>query len=380
MCNLIKESMKLNKYFMLGLAGLAFAACSNEDEVTNTLSNGNRAVSVKIVKPTTKALTSGTTVEIPGNITVTLSNSGSYNESITINTDNLVGTLTFWNVPSVEGLKLTASINGGTSTYANVDIATLWQVAPEDAPAYGETSTFTLSGGTGSPDMGNDGTTEEGANSGDENKEYDLYTATVTMAIPMARLEIGDITFKAPDAPAQSIYATLIYTGCYLDKYATNGGAYSNGAFADATTVGNFWFEANAGQAGQTESSLKYAAAASHDFLTTPIDYTNDADAGAFNFYAATTDPHFKLYFKTGTTAGQTVVGFPRYAMITSYKNTQGTTISLENGHIYQITDVELTDDNFIPDEDGNTMYGVTVTVTEAVWSVQSVTGEWVTQ
>lgn len=30
--------MKLNKFFMLGLAGLAFAACSNEDEVGNDLS------------------------------------------------------------------------------------------------------------------------------------------------------------------------------------------------------------------------------------------------------------------------------------------------------------------------------------------------------
>lgn len=28
--------MKLNKFFMLGLAGLAFAACSNEDEVGMT--------------------------------------------------------------------------------------------------------------------------------------------------------------------------------------------------------------------------------------------------------------------------------------------------------------------------------------------------------
>lgn len=33
--------MKLNKYFMLGLAGLAFAACSNEDEVGKNLSDDN---------------------------------------------------------------------------------------------------------------------------------------------------------------------------------------------------------------------------------------------------------------------------------------------------------------------------------------------------
>ncbi len=33
--------MKLNKYFMLGLAGLAFAACSNDDEVGKNLSDDN---------------------------------------------------------------------------------------------------------------------------------------------------------------------------------------------------------------------------------------------------------------------------------------------------------------------------------------------------
>ncbi|MCS3207585.1 hypothetical protein NXX20_02270 [Bacteroides stercoris] len=35
--------MKLNKYFMLGLAGLAFAACSNEDEGNDILTKGTQA-------------------------------------------------------------------------------------------------------------------------------------------------------------------------------------------------------------------------------------------------------------------------------------------------------------------------------------------------
>lgn len=33
--------MKLNKYFMLGLAGLAFAACSNDDEIGKNLPDDN---------------------------------------------------------------------------------------------------------------------------------------------------------------------------------------------------------------------------------------------------------------------------------------------------------------------------------------------------
>lgn len=40
--------MKLNKFFMLGLAGLAFAACSNDDEVTSAM-DGDAVVRVNIV-------------------------------------------------------------------------------------------------------------------------------------------------------------------------------------------------------------------------------------------------------------------------------------------------------------------------------------------
>lgn len=40
--------MKLNKFFMLGLAGLAFAACSNEDEVGNDLSQNSKTITVRL--------------------------------------------------------------------------------------------------------------------------------------------------------------------------------------------------------------------------------------------------------------------------------------------------------------------------------------------
>ena len=370
------------------MVGLAFTACSNEEEPGSQLLNGtgSGAVSVKIVKPTTKALSTGSTVAVEGDITVTLSNGGAYNESITISTDALAtanSKLTFWNVPSTTGLTLTASINGGAKTYTSTAITSnapntttpMWQVAPADVPAYGETSTFTKTGGTSSPNMGNDDKTEQGAAEGDQNKEYDMYEATVTMAIPMARLEVGSITLDG----RQDVYATLIYTGSYLDKYSTYGGAYNNGAF-EAVTSGfeNYWFEANAGAAGQTESALKYVASASHDFVTTPIE-----EGGLFNFYAGeTTNPQFKLYFKTGTMADddQTNIMFPRYAMITKYNTATANDITLENGHIYQITGVTLDADNLIPDEEGNTMYGVTVTVVEAEWAVETLTGEWVWQ
>ena len=47
--------MKLNKFFMLAMAGLAMTACSNDDEMGNNLS-GNGVVEVKIVAPQSRAL------------------------------------------------------------------------------------------------------------------------------------------------------------------------------------------------------------------------------------------------------------------------------------------------------------------------------------
>lgn len=391
--------MKLNRFFMLGLAGLAFAACSNDDEPGQApvyVENG--AVSVKIVKPAiTKTLSSGTTVDIKGKLTVTLvgkkakeSTENDYRETIVIDVDQLasVQNLTFWNIAVPDSL--IASINDGALSYEKdfadkdkkLQLGSLWSVAPESAPAYGVTTKFVLNGGSGSPDLSNDndGTNnkpEAGANDGDQNKVYDKYTATVNMAIPMARLEVGTITYKAPSEPEKPVYATLIYTGSYLDKYVTYGTKYNEdeGAFpASGETVGNYWFEAGAGAAGQAESLMKFPASGTPDFLTTPIQ-----EGGCFNFFAAGENPQFKLYFKTGTLNPEsgTEIGFPRYAMITKYLDSEGEEVTMENGHIYQIKSMELDEPHFIPNEDGGTTYGVVVTVVEAQWEIESVSGVW---
>ena len=62
---------------MLGLVGLAFAACGNEDEAENALAQGNGAVSIKIVSPTanSRAVTSDSpdgTIKVTGPATVSL--------------------------------------------------------------------------------------------------------------------------------------------------------------------------------------------------------------------------------------------------------------------------------------------------------------------
>lgn len=48
--------MKISKYFMLGLAGLAFAACSNDEDVTNQNEEGKVRVTLSLGKTDTRAL------------------------------------------------------------------------------------------------------------------------------------------------------------------------------------------------------------------------------------------------------------------------------------------------------------------------------------
>lgn len=236
--------MKMNKFFMLGLAGLAFAACSNEEEVVNDFPNGGGAVSIRLVNPSvsTKGLAepSSNTVPITGTITIDLYDDQTTSVSQTMSFDaseiDASTVLTFWNVTAPR--KITVSINNGTADYANVDITTL-QDKLANIPAYGETTKFTLTDEMKSPNLSNEhdaatGTGnkhEQGANAGDDKKQYQIYTAKVTMAIPVARLEVSGIHHKSHPQQAdpgtdECEYETLTIKGVYMDNLYTKGGAY----------------------------------------------------------------------------------------------------------------------------------------------------------
>lgn len=389
--------MKVNKFLMLGIAGLAFAACSNEEEFgTNQTFEGNGVVSVRIATPTLTrnagAATSGAdggTVAITGDITVTLTGTDGagapYQESITISANELEPTteLKFWNiaVPS----KLTASINGGQADYSTVaiDNASL-QVAAANIPAYGETETFTKTTESDSPIIANDGDTEAGANEGDQDKVYQMYEAKVTMAIPVARLEVGGIYHV--DEGEGCIYTALTLNGAYLDGYCENGSVYADGAYPNSTSpIDDYSFDGVHGTGAQ--SDLRDVIDPEIPFLDTNAD--NTVGSYTYNFYATGTNPIFKLYFENAEGTPANPVNEPRYAMVTRYQkwndaNEDGLvddgemqSVTFENGHIYRITKAELNDDNIIGDEGGNTLYGVTVTVVEAIWTIVDIDAEW---
>ena len=391
--------MKLNKFFMLGMVGLAFAACSNEEEMANDFPNGTGVVSVKLINPaltrTITDLTPGTagttTIAIKGDLVVSLyeasdvtvgtPNEGAIPKTITIDAEDVESTteLKFWNVTK-PGL-ITVSINGGQKSYTSTVIETpALQSAPEFIPAYGETTNFTLTGRTESPEIVNDGKTEAGAIDGDQNKTYQLYEASVNMAIPVARLEVSGIT-HVDKSGSTCEYSTLTIAGAYMDNLYTEGGTYSekDDKYSDATVPQDYcWLEDVEHSLGTGSTAVLkdeiLGEASARSFLSGT--WPADGDAFAYNFYAGTDNPIFKIYFDTSTGSTDPRPA-PRFAMIKQYVNAQGGDVTFENGKIYRITKAELADGNIIGDEGGNTLYGVVVTVTEATWSIVDIDAVW---
>lgn len=392
--------MKLNRFFMLGLAGLAFAACSNEEEAINNgpQFNGNGAVSISFSSLGTKGLVAPSpdgSIQVKGDVTVTLhykdSKGDNQTQAITLKAAEIDDDTkyTFWNVYSPDSV--TASVNGGKNYYGDDDITTL-QDAPVDIPAFGSTKTFTLTSNTGTPNLNNQndpeaGTgTEAGATSEDEDKVYQLYTATVNMAIPVARLEVSGITHKEHTAGEQCDYKTLTIKGVYMDNLYTKGGRLVTGgtSFTAGSAIQDYcWLKGQTPSLGSGETAILKdeitANVPGENFLETNATWPKEENkVFAYNFYVGAESPIFKIYFDSSESNDATKpLPAPRYAMITNYKTTGGAPVTFENGKVYRITKAELVDGNILGDEGGNTLYGVEVTVVEATWTVVDITADW---
>ncbi len=361
--------MKLTKsLFMLCAAGLSLCACNSDDKLQ--VPEGPGMIEVKIGSPATRVNT-GDKINISGTITITLT----HNENQTLTQEVVVvdgqvdprqQTVKFWNV--VNPQKVTASINGGIASYTAIDITQEsgnggnLQADPADIPAYGETQTFTLTGTmkpTGTEDVAS------GYKSGDEDKTFQKYAAKVQMAIPVARLEVGAITHEAHTAADDCFFKNLKIKGVYLDNTSTDGygGTYSNLSSA-YSEVGSENYN------GIGDAILKKT-----------VDAPTDATfaESAFNFYATGGTPTFKVYFSSADfAAGGNDQNREAWAMVTKYKKENDVEITeFENGKVYVISDITLSDEYILGDEENNAVYGVEVTVREAVWTVQLTSVEW---
>ena len=376
--------MRMNKFLMLGIAGLAFAACSNEEEFggNNTTPEGEGAVTVKIVSPAMTKAVEGTTgadqstVKVQGDLIITLEcDGGPLTKTVTVGDDGAQAEVTFWNVTNPT--KVTASMNDGTNDYTAININNAsepnMQALPVSIPVYGEDipePTNNTRPGVAADDDENENANEDGS---DVNKNYTIYTATVNLEIPVARLEVSGIT-HVDHSGAACKFKDLKITGVYMD----------NIRMTSDDACGNYRFPGDATGGSETDSPLSEAIDPAESFVAGtywPHDVASvTTPVFGYNFYSTEAgkieeNPSFKIRFtysdETGTVTNQT-----RYAYITKYLK-GGEEIALQNGHIYKIESAEITDDNLVPGEDGEDLYAVTVTVVEATWTVDVITAEW---
>lgn len=360
--------MKLTKSLFLAFAGLGLFACSNED-VTDGGNNllGNGAVEVKIVSPNDFSRTvAGSTdgkVKVEGEITVKLTYDNGKTKTVNIDPTQTT-TAKFWDITNPQTVE--AYVNDGnlvtTSTNITNPSSPNMQALPVAIPAYGLTEDINLNGKTDT----------------NEGKTYEMYAATVNMTIPVARLEVSGITHvKHPYAEGEGEdgykeesckYEVLTIDGIYLDKlYVTQDAVKSN-------TVTDYHYP----EAGGVPTPILWEEIPdSPSFLTEGAKWpAEEGQVYAFNFFPGKEIPILKIYFANATaTDDQNPVSQPRYAVIKSYNGDPD--FQFKAGTIYRLKDVQLADKNILGDEEGNTLFGVDVTVTEASWDVIDVSGEW---
>lgn len=350
--------MKLNKYFMLGLAGLAFAACSNEDEVGNDLSQNSKTITVKIE-------TGGYTTRASGNEAWT---NGANNQSqITVNTVTLylldkdgaiVDTKILENKSSdtfhgVSGTvtKIAAVANcqpTASGTWANV-VAETFDVADyqtaENAPVYAEAVDITYKNTD----------TQEG---------YPMYEATLQLATKMSRIELSG-NLQCTNL-AESAYKALTLE--YVGINRANTKFTLRGIGSDPHSVTD-------NLPGFPDTGTPTAF---YDAAATPAPVLNDKNTpvalGTSYGYSVCGMPELLLRFNSEPVDDVKegyIIYDPAYLKITGFKTAGGNTVVMEPGKIYQITDLEFTEENITTLEKDKIC--ITATVRVAPWDIVAV-------
>lgn len=357
--------MKTLKSLLMLCAGLSFCACSSDNESVQ-IPEGTGKVVVKILPPaSTRAILDATdgqdleTIKLTGTYQITLeaAKGGTTKEIASSSLLEDEVDVTFEGVAYPQSV--TVKINDDTAVGAYVlnDLKTGGLLAPSvlpaSIPAYGhaDVSTFSM-------------TTQDGVTT---------YLAEVPMGIPVARLEIGDISLNN-----NSIFSTLHAAGVYLDN------------LKDATS----YYYDDSGFTTRDEDLVDYRFDGDDDATGTGITYVlgDEADVDlatggvlpeeemvyAYYFFGVDDEednPHFKIYFDESQN-DQDVNAVKRWAIIKTFKR-DGQEIALKNGRIYRVTAAQLLDQNIVGDENNAMEYEVAVEVQEAVWTIYDIDGIW---
>lgn len=309
---------------MLGLAGLAFAACSNEDEVGNDLSQNSKTITVKIE-------TGGYTTRASGNGAWT---NGANNQSqITVNTVTLYlldkdgaivdtktlekkfsdtfhgvsGTVT--KIAAVANCQPTAS-----GTWANI-VAETFDVADyqtaENAPVYAEAVDITYKNTD----------TQDG---------YPMYEATLQLATKMSRIELSG-NLQCTNL-AESAYKTLTLEYVGINRANTKFTLDGTGSDPHSVTDNLPGFPDTG-----TPTAFYDAAAAPAPVLSNK---NTSVALGTSYGYSVCGMPELLLRFDSepidNVTEGY-IIYDPAYLKITGFKTAGGNTVAMEPGKFIRL-------------------------------------------
>lgn len=348
--------MGMNKFFMLGLAGLAFAACNNE-EVIDTAHQNGATVTVRFVGDAiTRTLETPTTgdngqtfpVEVnSGTITLTAQAVDEPSHQISGSLDGS-SEYTFTGVRAPESIEVV--VNEGTE--GNMSLADVYNTGLAE-PLYGKSSTFVQD--------------SEGN-----------YTVTINLERRLARLQFSGLNFTT----VGSSYTSLTLDGIYLN------GAVKTENGSDKAIADNI---------GAWETVKTWTDAPVYDEINAVVigtgaqtgPWPSNDQCYAYNIFPASgTDNLPKLTVCFSGAAQDNVTGSEyRYARVAKYKlegekgnlegiDENGYITDFKAGYIYNITGLILEDGDLGPTPDGE---GVTLTATVTVepWTLVNATVEW---
>ena len=356
--------MKLNKYFMLGLAGLAFAACSNEDEGNDILTKGTKQISVTISAGSygqTKA-GSGWTEDAdkainPQNIKLYLLKADGNIvrvEDAQVGSDNIYHNVS----PEVTKIAAVANFNEEQPLPAQGNWDNDILKATLNMNKYGAASTAPLASKVA--DLVPNGTDVADGNT--------MYTATVELATMLSRIELNG-NLKCSNL-GNSAYSKLALTHIGLNgvhQQFTLGGAQVGDELYDKTNQGGYpvdvpacFYDETSGPEITTTAETALLAGYGYNVLGQPKEMLLK----------------FDTEFKS-TVAEGFIVYDPAYLKITGLKTKEGGKVTMEAGKIYQITDLEFTEEDLTDLDPGEPTICVTATVKVKDWEIVPVEPEY---
>lgn len=365
--------MKLRSVIMFSAAALAFAACSNEEEAQTI--QGEATVTVNVQDAITRALEKPTTGSNKGTFPVVVNDfvltleAGSGQQKIEAKSET-GNTYTFENVRNPKSL--TVEINGGKAD--GLALADVVETGLAE-PLYATTTTFTQTDET-------------------------HYTASLTPEHRLARLQFSGI--KHVDEDNECVYQSLTFDGLFLNgvQLKEGEGDLKSVSADDYTTANTVWTTVQ----GWTDAPVFDVVTDGTSFLTNQNGWPAQGGEGedaydqcyAYNIFPAgagedvTSLPKLTLCFSDAAyKAGHSGLESEyRFATVAKYKVTgdhtglegvseDGTIKTFKAGYIYNITGLDVDDEDLGYTPGGGRNATLVATVEILPWTLVNGTVEW---